>query len=218
MPVVLTNALIAGFLLMAVLGTVELLVTGPEGATFQPVAAVTLGAWAVWMRRRGRPRPELLLAVGVTLAFGYLVAAAIDPASSDVTDTSPIAIIVGAGVIALAVGGRTSVAVGVYALVVTGLATVVVQMAIGTPAIQTAVDAGLPGVVVHGLLQSAWMLTAVTPESGDHPIRSARFRYRSPLRPGVTVGIVTSESDDSVEVTVTDGTTEYVTARIEPTS
>ena len=84
---------------------------------------------------------------------------------------------------------------------------------------QTAVDAGLPGVVVHGLLQSAWMLTAVTPESGDHPIGSARFRYRNPLRPGVTVGITTSENEDgSVDVTITDGTTEYVTARVEPTA
>lgn len=142
LPVVLTNALIAGFLLMAVLGTVELLVTRRAGAILQPVATVALVAWAVWMRRQGRPRPELLLVVAVTLAFGYLVAAAIDPVSADITDTSPIAIIVGAGVIALAVGGRTSVAVGVYALVVTGLATVVVQMELGTPAIETAVDAG----------------------------------------------------------------------------
>lgn len=84
---------------------------------------------------------------------------------------------------------------------------------------QTAVDAGLPGVVVHGLLQSAWMLTAVTPENGDHPVRSARFRYRNPLRPGVTVGVVTSETEgDAVDVAVTDGTTEYVTAKIESTA
>lgn len=141
LPVVLTNALIAGFLLMAAIGAVEFLITRRVGAILQPVAAVALVAWAVWMRRQGRPRPELLLAVAVTLAFAYLVAATIDPVSADVTDTSPIAIIVGAGVIALAVGGRTSVAVGVYALVVAGLATVVVQADLGAPAIEIAVDA-----------------------------------------------------------------------------
>lgn len=142
LPVVLTNALIAGFLVMALVGIVELLVTRRVGAVLQPVASMALVAWAVWMRRRGRPRPELLLAVAVTLAFVYLVAAAIDPAAADVTDTSPIAIIVGAGVIALAVGGRTSEAVGVYALLVAGMATVVVQMDLGAPAIEIAVDAG----------------------------------------------------------------------------
>ncbi len=81
----------------------------------------------------------------------------------------------------------------------------------------TAVDAGLPGVVVHGLLQSAWMLTAVSSDTTDRPINSARFRYRNPLRPGITVGLVSSENDDgSLDVTVTDGEADYVTAKVEP--
>lgn len=81
----------------------------------------------------------------------------------------------------------------------------------------TAVDAGLPGVVVHGLLQSAWMLTAVASHDTDRPVASARFRYRSPLRPGVTVGLVSVDSPDgSIDVTVTDGETDYVTGKVEP--
>ncbi len=51
---------------------------------------------------------------------------------------------------------------------------------------QAAVSAGLPGVVVHGLLQSAWICQAAARQrSGDHPLAAAKFRYRAPLRPGV---------------------------------
>ena len=142
LPIVLTNALIAGFAIMAVLGLIEFAITQRIGALLQPVAATLLIGWALVMRRRGVPRPELLLAVAVTLSFGYLVAAAIDPASADVTDTSPIAIIVGAGVIALAVGGRLSIAVGLYSLVIAALATIVVQVDLGAASIEIAVDAG----------------------------------------------------------------------------
>jgi acyl dehydratase len=50
-----------------------------------------------------------------------------------------------------------------------------------------AVGAGLPGVVVHGLLQSAWLCQAV--ERHGAQLGQARFRYRSPLRPGVGVRV-----------------------------
>ena len=48
---------------------------------------------------------------------------------------------------------------------------------------RSAVDAGLGGIVVHGLLQSAWILRTVTAEHNRYP-RSARFRFRSPLGVG----------------------------------
>lgn len=51
---------------------------------------------------------------------------------------------------------------------------------------ETAVNGGLGGVVVHGLLQSAW-LTQIA--ALDRPIESARFRYASVLRPGQTARI-----------------------------
>lgn len=74
----------------------------------------------------------------------------------------------------------------------------------------TAVAAGLPGVVVHGLMQSAWMLL------GMDSIRSVRFRYRQPLLPSVPVRTNMSENDrGGLDATLTDGRVDYVTAKIE---
>jgi acyl dehydratase len=50
-----------------------------------------------------------------------------------------------------------------------------------------AVAAGLPGVVAHGLLQSAWLLQAA--RGGPGRVTGARFRYRAPLRPAVTAEV-----------------------------
>lgn len=78
-----------------------------------------------------------------------------------------------------------------------------------------AVGAGLPGVVVHGLLQSAWMLQAVN-GAPEMPLRSVRFRYRSPLRPDVRVEVgVIDGGGDTLDVVLADAEIEYVTARIE---
>jgi len=74
----------------------------------------------------------------------------------------------------------------------------------------TAVAAGLPGVVVHGLLQSAWILQATG------PVSTARFRFRSPLLPGVGVGVIVDADPDRAQARVTDGSTDYVTATFEP--
>ncbi len=62
-----------------------------------------------------------------------------------------------------------------------------------------AVQAGLGGVVVHGLLQSAWLTqvaAASRPDTG-HPIQTARFRYRSPLRPAAAA-VVDGRFDDGI--------------------
>ena len=74
---------------------------------------------------------------------------------------------------------------------------------------ETAVAAGLPGVVVHGLLQSAWILQATG------PVRAARFRFRSPLLPGVGVGVILDDESARPQARVTDGQTDYVTATFE---
>ncbi|MYA38946.1 MAG: hypothetical protein F4194_04970 [Acidimicrobiia bacterium] len=51
---------------------------------------------------------------------------------------------------------------------------------------QSAVEAGLPGVVVHGLACVAWMCQgAARLVPGAAPLRRGRFRFRRPLRPGV---------------------------------
>ena len=79
-----------------------------------------------------------------------------------------------------------------------------------------AVAAGLPGVVVHGLLQAAWALGAATRlRPGERPLRSARVRFRNPLPPAVPVKVGVEESGESAIVAVEGGGVEYVHARIE---
>jgi acyl dehydratase len=81
-----------------------------------------------------------------------------------------------------------------------------------------AVAAGLPGVVVHGLLMTAWTAQAATRlVSQPLPLAEARFRFRAPLRPGVpavVTGVV--EADDgreaSIKAKVVAGDLERVTA------
>ena len=73
----------------------------------------------------------------------------------------------------------------------------------------TAVAVGLPGVVVHGLLQTSWILQATG------PVSSAKFRYRSPLLTSVGVSVEVDDSNDRSRASLTDGSTEYVTATFE---
>ncbi|HSR45343.1 MAG TPA: MaoC family dehydratase [Acidimicrobiia bacterium] len=56
----------------------------------------------------------------------------------------------------------------------------------------TARNAGLPGVVVHGLLMVSWMLQTaaeLAPLNDRQPIREAKFRFRNPLLPGQPAAI-----------------------------
>lgn len=65
----------------------------------------------------------------------------------------------------------------------------------------TAVEAGLGGVVVHGLLQSAWLTqVAALAGEGDRPLESARFRYTAPLRPGRAARIEGSMEREQVDL------------------
>ena len=58
----------------------------------------------------------------------------------------------------------------------------------------SAVTAGLPTIVVHGLLQAAWLLTAGCAVSRhDAPVAQARFRFRSPMAAG-SEGAVTGDT------------------------
>ena len=79
-----------------------------------------------------------------------------------------------------------------------------------------AVAAGLPGVVVHGLLQSAWAFAAVTRQvDGQRPLLSARVRFRNPLLPARPANISVEREDSSFDVAVADETTTYLTAKID---
>lgn len=79
-----------------------------------------------------------------------------------------------------------------------------------------AVAAGLGGVVVHGLLQSAWLTqVAATAGSGDDPLASARFRYTAPLRPGQAARIEGDLTPPTPGLRLTVGETVTVTGRFE---
>ncbi len=76
----------------------------------------------------------------------------------------------------------------------------------------TAVDAGLSGVVVHGLLQSAWMLTVGEAVLGAPTW--ARFRYRAPLRPASVVTVVGGGGNGTVDLRLEGDDTVHVAATV----
>lgn len=80
-----------------------------------------------------------------------------------------------------------------------------------------AVGAGLAGVVVHGLLQSAWLIQAgCRHRHGERPLTTARFRYRAPLRPGVAVSVHGVHKDEGVlDLRLSSEAREHVSAVIE---
>lgn len=81
---------------------------------------------------------------------------------------------------------------------------------------EAAVEAGLPGVVVHGLAQASWALAAAARlRAGDRPLASARIRFRNPLLPAVPVRVDAEEIEGIARVAVIDGDTEYLSARIQ---
>ncbi len=76
-----------------------------------------------------------------------------------------------------------------------------------------AVAAGLSGVVVHGLLQSAWLtIAAADHAAGSHPFSGAKFRYRAPLRPAVEAFVATDDRGDGrIDASLQAGDTVHVT-------
>jgi acyl dehydratase len=83
-----------------------------------------------------------------------------------------------------------------------------------------AVEAGLGGVVVHGLLMAAWASQAAGRlASGSHPLLDGRFRFKAPLAAAVpaTVSAVAGESEAGrrpVDVVVSSGDTIHMTAAL----
>ena len=74
----------------------------------------------------------------------------------------------------------------------------------------TAVAAGLPGTVVHGLLMYAWMAQQAMAESG-RAIASMRVRFRSALHPAEQATVVTTVDGDTADVVLSSGDVELVT-------
>ncbi|MEA1902178.1 MAG: MaoC/PaaZ C-terminal domain-containing protein [Actinomycetota bacterium] len=79
-----------------------------------------------------------------------------------------------------------------------------------------AVAAGMPGVVVHGLLQAAWALrTATMPTVGQSPLIRARIRFRNPLLPADPAEVHSEWTDNDVNIRLMGGDQTYITARVE---
>ncbi len=75
--------------------------------------------------------------------------------------------------------------------------------------------AGLSGVVVHGLLQAAWLMSAAASlRSTPAPLAEASFRFRAPLRPSVTATLTGTLEDSTVSARLVAGETELLTARL----
>jgi acyl dehydratase len=80
----------------------------------------------------------------------------------------------------------------------------------------SAVAAGLPGVVAHGLLQTAWALAEASRlVDAEAPLASARVRYRTPLEPAHPVDVILDRQGPGVTVSLADAAEEYLSARIE---
>jgi hypothetical protein len=77
--------------------------------------------------------------------------------------------------------------------------------------------AGLPGVVVHGLPQAAWLSQSASRLRSDpHPLHSARFRFREPLRPAVATTVRGAfDGDRRVEAQLVCGERVLVAASME---
>ena len=80
---------------------------------------------------------------------------------------------------------------------------------------KSAVEAGLPGVVTHGLLQASWaFMAAADLVEGDRPLAAARVRFRAPLLPATPVSVELERDGVDVSARVYDDSAEYISARI----
>jgi acyl dehydratase len=77
-----------------------------------------------------------------------------------------------------------------------------------------AVDSGLSGTVVHGLLMYAWITQQASHAAGGRSIASAKIRFRSALFPAQQATITTSVADDKVGVTLSCADSQLVTGSV----
>lgn len=81
------------------------------------------------------------------------------------------------------------------------------------------VEAGLGGIVAHGLLQSAWLTrAAATARASDRPLTSARFRYTAPLFPAQPAKIEGDTDGPAFELALVADGTPTLTAKFEAAS
>jgi acyl dehydratase len=81
----------------------------------------------------------------------------------------------------------------------------------------TARNAGLPGVVVHGLLMVSWLIQAavsMTPPIA-RPLTTGRFRFKQPLAVGAPADIEGTADEDTIELILSCRSEPLTTARMQ---
>jgi hydroxyacyl-ACP dehydratase HTD2-like protein with hotdog domain len=76
-----------------------------------------------------------------------------------------------------------------------------------------AVEAGLPGTVVHGLLMYAWLVQAVAKATDDARISDTKIRFRSALLPAQQTEVEATPEDGTVRLSLTVGDEQLVSGR-----
>ncbi len=74
-----------------------------------------------------------------------------------------------------------------------------------------AVEAGLPGTVVHGLLMYAWLMQEASRAAGGRAIVAAKIRFRSALKPAEQAVLSATVEGDSVKIELTRGDEQLIT-------
>jgi acyl dehydratase len=76
-----------------------------------------------------------------------------------------------------------------------------------------AVDAGLPGTVVHGLLMYAWLMQEVSQAADGRAILAAKIRFRSALKPGQQAALSAVLTGDTVKIELVHADEQLITGR-----
>ena len=77
-----------------------------------------------------------------------------------------------------------------------------------------AVDSGLSGIVVHGLLMYAWMVDEASAAAAGRNVASSKIRFRAALHPAQQAIITSAVADDSVSVSLSCGDAQLVTGTV----
>lgn len=76
-----------------------------------------------------------------------------------------------------------------------------------------AIDAGLPGTVVHGLLMYAWLVQEASRAANGRAIVASKIRFRSALKPAEQATISAEIDGATVKIELTHGNEQLVTGR-----
>ncbi len=77
----------------------------------------------------------------------------------------------------------------------------------------SALSAGLPGIVVHGLLMYAWLMQETVLVAGRRDVVSAKIRFRSALRPSQQAVISVEAESGAVKLSLSVGDEQLISGR-----